>query len=130
MHATLRLITAALVFMPIATLAQTAAGQDRIERFESAPSLVLGLSSRQVDSLKSEFDDHLRALDAFGEARRADRSSLSQKRPRSWTLYGRVGALHFQNQIGPEQGAGSKFGLKRTRPALTGKIYVGIHHRW
>jgi hypothetical protein len=101
-----------------------------INRLESAPSLVLALSPGQIRKLSVEFDEDLRALDAFAGAPDADRISRSPERPGRWTLYGRLGLLNFRNQMDEADEDGMRFGLKRSGPRLTGKIYVGIHRRW
>jgi hypothetical protein len=118
MRASLRRITVALLFIPAVTFALPSKAEPA-NRFA-------GTFAGQ----KSDFDDYLRELDGFGEARGADRASRSLERPTPWAMYGRIGVLHFQNQLGPEHVAAAKFGFKRTGPALTGKIYVGIHRRW
>ena len=74
--------------------------------------------------------DNEHALSALAQARRADRSSGLPERPTPWTMYGRVGVLNFQNELGAEQGASTRFTLNRTGPALSGKIYVGLRKQW
>jgi hypothetical protein len=96
----------------------------------SEPALVLNLSPSGVRALNEEFDEDLRALDAFGGRRRNSFSHIYQP-PKSWTLYGRLGLLNFHNEIRDDRTAsGTKFTLRRSGPRLTGKIYVGIHRKF
>lgn len=104
-----------------------------VDRVESAPSLVLGLSSGQVRNLNVELDEDLRALEAFDRVRGADRLSRSVERPGRWIFYGRLGVLNFRNrldEVDEDRVGGLRFSLKRSGPKLTGRIYVGIHRRW
>jgi hypothetical protein len=112
---------------------QAAAGPPQYDPFERAhaPSLVLGMSSDQVRRLDLEFEDDLRALDAFGGKRRVNGLSRALERRGAWTFYGRLGLLNFQNQLDPQQGASNmRFTWRRTGPRLTGRIYVGIHRKF
>ena len=94
----------------------------------SMPSLALGLSSGGVRALNEEFDEHRRALDAFGGRTSMDRfTNGGYERPQHWTLYGRLGVFGFQDQLDPERSSGIQFKLGRTGPKLTGKTYIGIH---
>lgn len=104
---------------------------DPFERANEAPSLALGLSPDQVRRLDLEFDDDLRALDAFGGKRRVNGLRERLERRGAWTFYGRLGLLNFQNQLDPQQGASSmRFTWRRTGPRLTGRVYIGIHRKF
>ncbi|HYG54604.1 MAG TPA: hypothetical protein VD965_04855 [Burkholderiales bacterium] len=93
------------------------------------PALVMNLSPSGVRALNNEFDEDLRALDAFG-GRRKDAWMRSYEAPKHWMLYGRLGLLNFQNEIREQGATGTKFTLRRSGPKLTGKIYVGIHRKF
>jgi len=103
------------------------------ERAESAPGLVLGLSPGQALNLNVEFDEDLRALNAFNGVRGVDRLSRSLERPGRWIFYGRLGVLNFRNRVDEvdREGVGRlRFSLRRSGPKLTGRMYVGIHRQW
>ena len=105
---------------------------DPFDRANDAPTLALGLSSGQVRRLEFEFDDDLRALDAFaGKPRKMAGLGRTLEERGVWTFYGRLGLLNFQNQLDPRQGGASmRFKLGRTGPKLTGRIYIGIHRKF
>jgi hypothetical protein len=55
---------------------------------------------------------------------RFERAEL--ERPQPWKFYGRLGPMHFQNQMdAPTQGM--QFSWRRTGPSLGGRVYIGIH---
>jgi hypothetical protein len=81
--------------------------------------------------LHQDYRDELDALDAFARQRPAGGlSGAPLERPGPWILYGRLGPLNFQNQLEQPGVAGTRFGWGRTGPALTGRIYMGIHRRF
>ena len=103
------------------------------DRFDSMPSLALGMSPSAVRALEDEQRQDLRALDAFRGGKRAiDRfSDQVLQQPKPWMLYGRLGVLNFQNALEPgERESGTKFSLRSTGPRLRGKIYIGIHRQF
>ncbi len=124
------ILMALLLFAPRNAAAQPP-HLDPFDRADEAPGLALGLSSDQVRRLDLEFDDDLRALDAFGGKRRVNGLSERLERRGVWTFYGRLGVLNFQNHLDPQERAGSmRFTLRRTGPRLTGRIYIGIHRKF
>ena len=73
-------------------------------------------------------NEDLAALDAFDGRSRVDRFSPSKvERPIPWRLYGRLGPLNFLNPLDPYRPQAFELSWRRTGPALTGKIYIGIH---
>jgi len=93
------------------------------------PALVLQLSPSGVRALNQEFEDDFQALDAFGGARKDRFLRSIEPTPKYWTMYGRLGLLNFQNEL-KEEGAGTRWSLRRSGPKLTGKVYIGIHRRF
>jgi len=94
---------------------------------ESTPKFARGFSN----PLGIEWDNEPAPNEfEFAQARRADRSSRFPERPTPWTMYGRIGVFNFQNELGADQGASTRFSLKRTGPVLTGKVYVGLRKQW
>jgi hypothetical protein len=54
-----------------------------------------------------------------------------EQRPQAWTLFGRLGAINYQNQLDRDSGSGGQFTLKRSGPSIGGtRIYVGIRRRF
>ena len=80
-----------------------------------------------VPMLEREFQADLAIMDAFAGKRRLDRfDPAAVERPRPWTFYGRLGPMHFQNEM--EYGSpGMQFSLRRQGPSLGSRIYFGIH---
>jgi hypothetical protein len=97
----------------------------------SMPPLALGLSSAGVRAFNDEFDDDLRALNAFGGRNRVDQYTLpGHVKPRHWTFYGRLGIFNFQDYVNQSRSEGMRLTLRRTGPKLTGRIYIGIHREF
>jgi hypothetical protein len=93
---------------------------------QSSPPLVHNFSGETVRSLEQEFQADLYVLGAFDGKRRVDRfDRAATERAQPWKFYGRLGPMHFQNALEPDQG--THFSLRRTGPNLTGRLYVGIH---
>ena len=44
--------------------------------------------------------------------------------------YARLGPLNFRNELEPQSSGGTRFGLGRTGPRLTGRAYIGLHRRF
>jgi hypothetical protein len=98
---------------------------------DSMPSLALGLSSDSVRALNDQFDQDIRALNAFGGRSRMDRYvSPGPEKPRHWTVYGRLGVFNFQDYVDQSRSEGMRFTFRRTGPKLTGRFYVGIHREF
>ena len=97
----------------------------------SMPHLALGLSADGVRALNDQFDEDLRALNAFGGRSRMDRYvSPAPEKPRHWTVYGRLGVFNFQDYVDQSRSEGVRLTLRRTGPKLTGRIYIGIHREF
>jgi hypothetical protein len=95
------------------------------------PPLTQVLSDGQVRRLEQEFRDDLHALDAFARQRPSGApNGASAERPGPWMLYGRLGPLNFRNELEPQSPGGVRFGLGRTGPRLTGRVYIGLHRRF
>lgn len=109
-----------------------AAEPSRFDPANDVPALAHGLSPGQVRRLEFEFDDDLRALDAFaGKSNKMAGLGKTLEERGAWTLYGRLGVLNFQNELDPKQGGASmRLKLGRTGPKLTGRIYIGIHRKF
>jgi len=97
----------------------------------SMPPLALGLSSAGVRAFNDEFEEDLRALNAFGGRNRVDQYTLpGHAKPRHWTFYGRLGVFNFQDYVNQSRSDGMRFTLRRTGPKLTGRVYIGIHREF
>jgi hypothetical protein len=112
-----------------------AAGQayppQALERFEAAPPLALQLSPYGMRLPQSEFDD-LHGADLFGGKRRFDPfERSSEQRPQAWTLFGRLGVIHYQNPLDRDSGSGGEITLKRSGPSIGGaRISIGLRRRF
>jgi len=122
--------TAAGCAITVALLAlapRTAAAQSNpFDRYD-APALVQNFTGGTVRSLEQDFQADLYVLGAFDGRRSVDRYARTEtERPQPWTVYGRLGPMHFQNQTeAPSQGL--QFSWRRTGPSLGGRVYIGIH---
>ena len=98
-----------------------------LERFEAAPPLALQL----LPSGMHEFDE-LHGVDMFGGKRRVDPLDRSlEQRPQAWTLFGRLGAINYQNEFDRDSGSGGQFTLKRSGPSVGGtRISFGLRRRF
>ena len=75
--------------------------------------------------------DDLHAVDAFPRQRPSGAlSGASAERPGAWMLYGRLGPVNFLDELEPQSSGGTRFGLGRTGPRLTGRAYIGLHRRF
>ena len=74
----------------------------------------------------------LDGADMFGGKRRIDPFDRSlEQRPQAWTLFGRLGVIHYQNQLDRDSGSGGEITLKRSGPSIGGtRISVGIRRRF
>ena len=80
-----------------------------------------------TQALEREFQADLAIMGAFAGKRRLDRfDPAAVERPRPWTFYGRLGPMHFQNEM-DYGSAGMQFSLRRQGPSLGSRIYFGIH---
>ena len=119
------------VMVLLAVCAGEAAAQayppQALERFEAAPPLALQL----LPSGMHEFDE-LHGVDMFGGKRRVDPLDRSlEQRPQAWMLFGRLGAINYQNQLDRDGGSGGQFTLKRSGPSVGGtRISFGLRRRF
>jgi hypothetical protein len=111
----------------LALAPRTAAAQSSPFDRQDAPALVHDFGGGTVRSLEHAFQADLHVLGSFAGKKRLDRFDPSvAERPRPWTFYGRLGPMHFLNQM--EYGsAGMQFSFRRQGPSLGGRIYIGIH---
>ena len=99
-----------------------------LERFDfAAPPLALQLSPFGIREL-----DELHGVDLFGGKRRFDPFDRSlEQRPQAWTLFGRLGAINYQNQLDRDDGSGGQITLKRSGPSVSGaRISFGVWRRF
>jgi hypothetical protein len=118
----------AIIMALIALAPRSAAAQANPFDRPDAPALVTGFGGGGgARALEQEFQADLYALGAFAGKRRLDRfDSDGHERPQPWTFYGRLGPMHFQNQM--EYGSsGTQFSFRRQGPSLGGRVYIGIH---
>ena len=89
------------------------------------PTLALQLSPFGIREL-----DELHGVDLFGGKRRFDPFDRSlEQRPQAWTLFGRLGAINYQNQL--DRDSGGEITLKRSGPSVGGtRISFGIRRRF
>ena len=101
-------------------------GPNPFDRYDT-PALVQNFTGGTVRSLEHEFQADLYVLGAFDGRRSVDRYDRAEvERVQPWRLYGRLGPMHFQNQMdAPTQGM--QFSWRRTGPSLGGRVYIGIH---
>jgi hypothetical protein len=117
----------AIIVGLLALAPRTAAAQSNpFDRYD-APPFVHNFTGGTVRTLEHEFQADLYVLGAFDGRRRVDRfDRAAVERPQPWRFYGRLGPMHFQNQLVP-QSSGLQFGFRRTGPSLGGRVYIGIH---
>ena len=72
------------------------------------------------------------SVDLFGGKRRFDPVDRSlEQRPQAWTLFGRLGAINYQNQLDRDSGSGGEITLKRSGPSIGGaRISFGLRRRF
>lgn len=111
----------------LALAPRTAAAQSNPFDRHDAPAVVHNFTGGTVRMLEHEFQADLYVLGAFAGKRRLDRFEHgSSERPQPWTFYGRLGPMHFQNQM-EYRSPGLQFSFRRQGPSLGGRIYIGIH---
>jgi hypothetical protein len=124
----MRISTAGCAIM-VALLAlapRTAAAQSNPFDRNDAPAFVHNFTGGTVREVEHEFQADLYVLGAFAGKRRLDRfDQATLERPQPWKLYGRLGPMHFHNQLEPRQGL--QFSFRRQGPTLGGRVYIGIH---
>ena len=76
--------------------------------------------------------DEVYGVDLFGGKRRIDPFDRSlEQRPQAWTLFGRLGAINYQNQLDRDDRSGGQITLRRSGPSISGaRISFGIWRRF
>src|SRR6267378_5499960 len=74
----------------------------------------------------------LHGVDMFAGKRGVDPFERSlEQRSQAWMLFGRLGAINYQNQLDRDSGSSGEFTLKRSGPSVGGtRIYIGIRRRF
>ena len=72
----------------------------------------------------------LHGADVFAGKRGVDPLERSlEQRPQAWTLFGRLGAINYQNPL--DRDSGGEITLKRTGPSIGGaRISFGLRRRF
>jgi hypothetical protein len=93
-----------------------------------APAHVHNFTGGTVRELESQFEYDVHVMGVFsGMRRRMDRfEQVPTERPQPWMFYGRLGPMHFHNQLEPKP-HGFQFSFRRQGPTLGGRVYIGIH---
>jgi hypothetical protein len=117
----------AIILALLALAPRTAAAQANPFDRPDAPALVAGFGGGSARALEQGFQADLYVLGAFAGKRRLDRFDAgAYERPQPWTVYGRLGPMHFHNPM--EYGSsGMQFSFRRQGPSLGGRVYIGIH---
>jgi hypothetical protein len=103
-----------------------AAQHNPFDRFD-APPHVQNFTGGTLRELEYEFQYDLHVMGAFSGKRRIDRFDQAPlERPQPWKFYGRLGPMHFYNQLEPKP-QGLQFSFRRQGPNLGGRVYIGIH---
>ena len=71
-------------------------------------------------------------VEMFGGKRGVDPFERSlEQRAQAWTLFGRLGVIHYQNQLDRDSGSGGESTLKRSGPSIGGaRISFGLRRRF
>ena len=71
-------------------------------------------------------------VDMFGGKRSFDPFDRSlEQRAQAWTLFGRLGAINYQNQLDRDDGSGGQITLRRSGPSISGaRISFGVWRRF
>lgn len=117
----------AIIVTLLALAPRTAAAQPNPFDRHDAPSTVHNFTGGTLRSLEQQFQADLYVLGAFSGKKRIDRfDRATLERPQPWKFYGRLGPMHFYNQLEPTP-QGFQFSLRRQGPSLGGRVYIGIH---
>ena len=116
-----------IVIALVALAPRTAAAQHNpFDRFD-APPHVQNFTGGTVRELEYQFQYDLHVMGTFSGRRRLDRfDPAATERPQPWKFYGRLGPMHFFNQLEPTP-QGLQFSFRRQGPNLGGRVYIGIH---
>lgn len=117
----------AIIVTLLALAPRTAAAQANPFDRHDAPATVHNFTGGTLRSLEQQFQADLYVLGAFSGKKRIDRfDRATLERPQPWKFYGRLGPMHFHNQLEPAP-QGLQFSLRRQGPSLGGRVYIGIH---
>ena len=118
----------AIIAALLALAPRTAAAQfNPFDRPDAPPHVHNSSGGTLRDSLEREFQADLYVMGSFAGARRIDRfEQAAIERPKPWKFYGRLGPMHFYNELERSQG-GLQFSFRRQGPNLGGRVYIGIH---
>jgi hypothetical protein len=116
-----------IVVALMALAPRTAAAQHNpFDRFD-APPHVQNFTGGTVRELEYQFQYDVHVMGTFSGKRRLDRfDPAAIERPQPWKFYGRLGPMHFFNQLEPKP-QGLQFSFRRQGPNLGGRVYIGIH---
>ena len=110
----------------LALVPRSAAAQANPFDRSDAPAAIHNFTGGTVRMLDEEFQADVYILGAFAGKRRLDRFDRGGvEKPQDWTLYGRLGPMHFNRTEETTQGL--HFSFRRQGPRLTGRVYIGIH---
>lgn len=119
-------IGSGILVILIALAPRPAAAQANPFDRHDAPAIVQNFTGGTVRTLENEFQADIYVMGAFDGKRRVDRfEHREEERAQPWRFYGRLGPMHFQNQLEPRP-QGLQFAFRRTGPSLTGRVYIGI----
>ena len=94
------------------------------------PGLTLSLSSASIDALNAQFDEDLRALDAFAKRRGIDRLPSAAQLYGEWKLYGRFYLVSFQRRMDDDE-ARTRWSWRRSGPRVPGaRVYIMMHREF
>ena len=116
-----------IVAVLLALGARTACAQVNPFDRSDAPAHVHNFMGGTVRELDAQYEYDVLVMGAFSGKRRMDSLEPGPtERPQPWTLYGRLGPMHFYNQL--ERTPHSlQFSFRRQGPSLGGRLYIGIH---
>jgi hypothetical protein len=117
---------AAIIVALLALAPRTAAAQFNPFDQPDAPAHVHNFNGGTLRDLERDFRYDVYVMGSFAGARRIDRfEQAAIERPQPWKFYGRLGPMHFHNEL--ERSHGFQFSFRRQGPSLSGRIYIGIH---
>jgi hypothetical protein len=118
----------AIIAALLALAPRTAAAQFNPFDRSDAPPHVQNFTGGTVRELEHDFQADLYVMGAFSGKKRIDRFEPAHvERPQPWKFYGRLGPMHFFNQLESPRSQGFQFSFRRQGPNLGGRIYIGIH---
>ena len=88
-----------------------------------------GLAASSVHAMVRDNEMEMQMIDVLGKKQPRANRFQTPGRSGPWTLYGRIGILGMQNQLGGDS-AGMQFSLRGGGPGFAGKFHIGIHRRF